>query len=241
MTKRVLAVLLGAAIVPGALADITGGAFRIDVSNEQGTGFLEFSSQNMTYHSQLDTWVWELAAPLEVRSASGALLATLDGANVVYVADPIIGLNFAVTSGASATTFTISSALLSFPTINPAEGQASAGMTVTDMDGNGATATGSLAGGKSYGAYYNGFQTVSFRNLVSSISVGPNGTATGSESYGFVPLGSVSDMSSVWDFTLSAHDSAAGTSRYEVRPVPEPASLVALALGAASLLRRRRK
>ncbi len=240
MNRRVSTVFLMGLIVPAAMASLGGGAFRIEASSELGNGSIEISASELIYNPIQDSYSWQMAGPRDIRSESGALIGTLNQANVLYVVDPIITLNFLATAGGAATTFTITSALLSFPTINPAEAQASAGITVTDNNGDGATIAGLLPGSRTYGSNYNGLLATPFAYLASGVSAAPNQTAINAESFGFATIGAVSDMSSQWDFRLTAFDSASGTSRYEVRAVPEPATLAVLGLGMAALLRRRR-
>ncbi|MHB9038345.1 MAG: hypothetical protein ACYC64_16950 [Armatimonadota bacterium] len=155
-------------------------------------------------------------------------------------ADPVITLNFVVLSGTSNTSFTISSALLSFPAIN-AEGTASAGVTVTDINGDTATATGLIPGSKFYEAAYNGSSV--FAKLVTSpIVAAAYGSTTGSENVPpWVGMGSVSSMQSKFSFSLTPGDSASGTSVYTIREVPEPTCLGVLAMGLVGLAAGRRR
>lgn len=225
-----------------AQAGIFGGGFNITAESSLGIASAQIAIENFEYNAKDETWTWALEGPIELRSAEGALVATLSEATSFYQADPVVTLGFFVIAGAADTHFQVSSALLSFAGIPSANGQASAGMTLTDSDQNGATLTGHL-GGKAYRAHYNGFLGASstFTSLVNGFGVGAGGSGVNAESFGFAPVGTtVNDMSSQFDFTVTANDLAGGTSRYEI--VPEPASMGALALGLGTLvLRRRRK
>lgn len=167
--------------------------------------------------------------------------------------DPEVGIEFGVRAGNSTMTFTISDDSiyegLSFALLNPTA-SASAGITLTDRNSDGATITGLFTGGKTNQASYNfiydynnnsvvaGSGSV-FANLVSGFSIGSGQTSTNSTDTGsqIIP-GTVSSIESEFKFMLSPRDGAAFTSTFSV--VPEPATIGLLGLGTLSLLRRKR-
>jgi len=234
-----------AALSSAATAGVLGGGFVITAENEFGTAHAEISMDAFTYHEASNpadsTWEWNLAAPIHLYSDGGNLIGTLNEAHGFYKADPIVTLGFFVTAGLSDTHFTVTSALLSFPTIPNANGQASVGMTLTDSNHDGATMTGAYADGKAYRAFYNGFAPGGsvFTSQIGTYSVGSGGSDVRAAVDGFRPVGaSVSDMSAQFDFIVTANDLAGGTARYEI--VPEPASIGAIAMGLGALVMRRR-
>jgi hypothetical protein len=204
---------------------------RVEATNQLGSATFVVDSAEAEQHN--DTWTWSLQSPVELLTTSNQLIATIDSASLSYVADPQVGLNFGVIAGSLDTMFTISSATLSFPALNPAEGRASAGISVTDGNRDGASLTGNIAAGKSYRASYNG-GTV-FADLVSDDSTGiAFGTFTSSDAnpaIGFSPIaGSLTSMKTEFSFTIRAMDSAGGTSIF-VTQIPEPSSLVLVLFG----------
>jgi hypothetical protein len=201
------------------------------------TGFL--SELNLPAAGTLvgDTFSWSTAGPVDVWNTDHTvLLATIDNWSISLIEDPVVNLNFSVTAGSSDTTFTVSSAVVSFGTLVNPKAYASAGIMVTSDD-SGATLTGLLSG-KCYQAIYNG-STV-FANLVDGITVLPSDMASSigrSPSSGWTTINdNVSSMQSQFRFTLSAEQQASGMSRFEV--VPEPIGLAFLALGALAFRRR---
>jgi hypothetical protein len=195
--------------------------------------------------SPSDPYTWSTLAPIEIRSNDNPadVLAWIDGLSVTYVEDPQVQLNFAVTAGTSATTFTISSATLNFPTIVNPQAFATAALTLTDGDSDGALLTGLFPGSTAYEARYGAATpTAVFADLVSPITAPADDSATGLQRLpmsGRVPiLGSVGSIESQFRFVLSANDSASGTSRFDVIPeiIPEPSTVVLLATGLAGML-----
>jgi hypothetical protein len=94
---------------------------------------------------------------------------------------------------------------------------------------------------RAYEANYNGLAPAGTNfaafipGLVVATPGGSNATSDGTG--GFLPIaGAVSSMSSRFAFTLSAHDSASGTSSFVV--VPEPASLALVLAGVLAFRRR---
>ena len=256
--RPVFALGLVVALAAGAAAGTVSNAiFRIEATNADGSGFLEFYANELVYNGSTNAWDWNKGVT-EILNGSGDTIAVLDSATMSLMIDPTpdkpyrINLGFAVHAGSSLTGFAIRSAMITFSgTLDPnmlqspaGGGRATASLGITDENGNGATllAVGQTGIG-AYRAHYNGWYpggTV-FSTLVNMVSAGPGGSGSGGQSY---PSGSgyqsinvaTSDMSAGLGFTLTAADSASGTTSYRI--LPEHAALGLAALGL--LLGRRR-
>lgn len=221
--------------------------FRLHASNAIGQGTFYVKFKQGTYIAAQQRYVWALAAPVTIFDThSGLPLARLLAASAEYIEDPVVNLSFNVEAGGILTNFEVASALLSFPTIDSPQGQASVGLSVTDTGSDGATLTGLVPGGGSYLAQYNGLAPggTTFAQLLQSVSASAGESNTDAANVpggnGFLPIaGGASDMSSRFDFQLTANDLASGTSHWEV-VVPTPSALAFLILGAAGLGRKRR-
>ena len=238
------ALALAALAVPSrAHAEFLGNLLEIQVSAGTNTG-----SFILNVSEPGNPFSYQLTEPVDIFSTQnpGTLLATIDGLSLFYDGDPQIILNFALTAGNANTNFSISSALVAFPSLTNPQASATAGITVTDNGTTGGSATGSFPGIKSYEASYNG-GTV-FADLVSPVVAPPGSSGIGSERFP-VPVGStiaipgsVSSMKAEFDFILTANDSASGTSNFTII-VPEPSSIFLAMFGGVALLfaARRRK
>jgi uncharacterized protein (TIGR03382 family) len=236
--------VVGAAAA-SASADISDVVFRITATGQNGDDVWVARLSDGGWNPD-GSWSWNLAAPVELRSESGALLGTLTQAGTHIIEDPQITLGFFVQAGNVPANFVIQSALLSFPTMTNPDGRMSGSVTVTDGGLDGATLTGNQAGGDFLWGQYNG--VVPTGTTFATIIQGPLNAAPGlsdSESenlppgVGFMPIaGNVSDMSLQWAFTLSANDVASGTGTYII--VPGPAGAGVLGLAGLAVLRRRR-
>ena len=214
-----------------AQANITGGAFNITAHNAAG----DFATIKVPLPFGGSPWIWSSSQRIEMRSnRTGELIAVLNppghSSSVEYIDDPVVGMNFAVESGPTTTTFTITSALLSF---TPMDGEAriTAGFSCTDVDGDGATLTGIGNPSGAQGAYlaqYNGFAGTltgsTFDEEIQSMSAGVFSTSVTSVDHppvGFLSIpATVSDMSVMISFMLSPNDLASGTSSFVIQPPP---------------------
>ncbi len=244
-----------------ALADITGDPLSLSVSSAAGTGTWRVRATDGVWSADHQTWSYDGANDprghldttagsttfgrwvFDVRdSATSEIVATLplDDISIEFQQDPQVILNIGVVAGAAATNFTISSALVSYGAIPNSIATASAGLSVTDRNGNGATLTGLYGGSNAYLAQYNGYVPggSTFTTLVGPIAAGAFLTGSGSGNAGPTNIGTTSDMSAQWSFTLSARDSATGTSTYIITPAP--GSMALLGVGGLLIGRRRR-
>jgi hypothetical protein len=178
--------------------------------------------------------------PCTVRDASNTTVATIKGLYIETLADPVVRWGFLVDAGATDTTFRLSSPVSTFaPMLNPAA-SATAAVTVTDEDGNGATATGQFLDGalpKVYQFHYNSPPTT-WTNLVDPVHAEAGSSAIGTSRWpstgsAVIPA-AVDQISTEYYFTLSANDQASGTSNFTV--VPEPSTVALLAASALGVL-----
>ncbi len=243
--KRALALAFICLWSVSAYGDFVGPLVRIEVENDEGSGAIEFpvdlAGLPIPPHAlEKIEWALENSRSIFSDDNPGNALAVLESLAVTLDGDPAVSLNFSLTSGGSATTVTITSATVFFaPIVNP-EAYAVAGVTLTDNNSNGATATGLQSGVKLYEATYN--TTVGWADLVGSLSALVDNTAIGNERMPLVGRqvipATVSSIQSEFKFILSAGDSISATSRFYV--IPEPAAMSLLAIGGLALLRRRR-
>ena len=136
---------------------------------------------------------------------------------------------------AGLTAFSIGSGPLGLAPVNGVQGIASASVGVTDVLGGGAELAPDGAG--MYRAFTNGSDT--FTNLLgSSLVAGEFSSAQSDDNFGLAAIaGPVSQIAAEWNFTLTAFDTAAGTSTFSITPAPGAVSL----LGFAGLVAARRR
>ena len=235
-----------AVLAAAAQAGITDPGLLITATNANGTGSYTVFLSNGTWSSDHSTWEWtsDTNGYDIYDTVNFTKLAHVSLMHCKMQADPSVIVNFNVTSTSVATTFSVTTGVLSFGAMTNPSARASAGMTITDNDSDGATDTGLHAGGKNYRANYNGTIPLgtSYANLVGSFTAPVDDSNSASEASPLVGyntiVGSVSSMQAEFDFTLSANDSASGTSFYEIIPAPG-ATLVLAGAGMMALRRRR--
>ena len=240
---REIALAAGVVALAGsatAWGDIGDPVLIYEATNAMGSGSFTVSEDDGAWDG--DTWFWMAFEPIQIFTDSGDLIVTLTQGSALFQEDPVIGLGFAVLAEDFDTTFTITSATLTFDTITDAEGRTSGGITLTESNGDTALLTGLQAGGTLFHADYNSGST--FANLLTGpFSEGDAfGTTSATDEFpaggAFAPMGDVSDISVEWSFELSANDQASGTSVFVV--IPTPASFALIAIGGLVAGRRRR-
>lgn len=228
------AILLAIGARPVRAGEISDEVLVVTAVNASGAASYVVSFDPAYFDPATGTYDWVAPAPIVLTAPGGAPVARIEGLSTTLHVDPVISVNFLLSAGSSDTTFTISSAVLSFDPISNAAGGSSAQVGLTDLNGNGVSLVGGQAGGsKSYRAEYNGpgAGTQVFAELVDNLSSGAWGSDADSEVYptgGGMALiaGPVSSMQAQFAFTLTAGDRVSGTSVYVI--VPEPTGVAAL-------------
>lgn len=249
-TRLSLAVLLGAA--PAAVASHTY-QVTITATSSLGTATTTFTGNDAFLRAgtvntaplgsslgeQALGWAWNQSSST-VMSSGGTALATVGRTATSFIDDPVVLLGFNVQAGAADTLFTISSIFVSTDPLTPYQvTAASAAITATDGGaGNGTSVVGALPGGNAFAFRNNGIDfgylitggtSSGFQSLVASGTYSSPAAITG-----------ISTISSVFSFTLSANDTASGTSLYRIDVIPAPAASAVL-LGAGLLAGSRRR
>lgn len=203
------------------------GSLAISNSSWRAEGYAAKDTQHIV-------WVYSSSSPIDIKSDSGDVIGTISTLSLSADEDPEISVNFACTAGSTPTTFSFSNSMpVNIPNGNA---YATAGLTLTDRYQDGASITG-LLGGKCYQATYNS-PSVEFASLISGFGITTNPrTLTSCADYGWSHPGvPVSYIASSFSFTLSAWDSASGTSSYQIEETPEPGSIAAMIIGLTSLM-----
>jgi MYXO-CTERM domain-containing protein len=236
------------ALTSVAGADISSAVFIIQASNSLGTAQWQASVRDGDF-AEPGMFRWTMRDPVELTSATGERIATINSASLTVHEDPDVALNFNVASGVLDTVFTITSAQVSFATIGQAEGRASASINATDLGGDGVSLQPSAAQSGAFTTRYNGVLpggSVFHDFFDTSVSTAvPGGTVSVAADYpgggAFSPIaGAVTNISSRFSFSLSAQDVAAGTSFFRVQAVPSPTGAGLLGLAGLVAVRRRR-
>ncbi len=240
---------------PTALAQLSDSLYYVEVCRADlgmCVGYYSVPTSAATWNGS--SWIWQLAEDQEITNPELGTLGTVRQGSFIEItpsrgglrSNPAVNLGFAMQAGNAETTFTVRSALLSFPTIANPSGRAHTAITATDgvdEEGGLLTGLGTGAGGGAYLAQYNTFvpNGTTFTELVSSITIPALDGATLNEAYpsdgSWQPIGvPVSNISTQISFTISANDLASGTSLFEI--VPEPSALLLGLLGLGWLRRR---
>lgn len=220
-----------------ASASVTDPYIFIRATNASGTGTLSIPVADTT-PGPGGSILFSLASPVDIMSGP-TVIASITQLNSTV--RPLAGaqpntitMSFTFFAGSSTTRFEVESTLFTFDPLLTEAARATAGVTVTDSDSNGVTATGNGPNGTFYNARYNGQPGTTFANLISgpvSAAAGQSNTADDRSppGSGFTTISGANDMSVKWDFNLSAGDQIGGTSAYLIIPAPGAAALLGLA------------
>lgn len=167
-------------------------------------------------------------------------MANIELVDLEFDPDPFVLNNVLVTNTSGATqTYTIGTIL---PTTFAAPSLISGSITTQVIDGgsDGATAA-ALPGSSIYKALIDGVTVATMQDDVFLVTAPAEGVDNALDSFGpavnAVPVGSFIGITLT--FSLTPGDTASILSRFDVVPIPEPATLTLLALGGVLLVRRR--
>lgn len=225
----VVAVAILFILGPSANADFIGTVLTVEASSSLGSAS---QSWDLPAGASGDLQ-WTLDERCEFLGPGNEFIGSINNAVVGLMGDPVVSLSFAVNAGNAATTFTLTTALVSFSPLTNVTAYASAGVTLTDgnaLPGNGASLDLVPPRTGLYQATYNGGTT--FIELLASQSKSGPGSISAASNSGILSIaGAVTDIQASYSFTLSADDDASGTSRFEVTGVPEPSTFALLLCG----------
>ena len=235
-SSSTFAAVAGVSIAAGALsanAGIVGDAFLISATNTSGTSTYAVPASSLVWTG--DSWLFDSPSGWSHTMSNGV---TLNSISTEYVEDPMIFFNFGASTGGVATTFMVSSATLTFPSLLNPNAYASSGIALTDNGGGGAGIVGNF-GSNSYNTVYNG--ATIFDSQQPSFGFGASfatQTQNANNTSGVVIPGFVSSMRAAWNFDVAANDSVGVTSTWVI--IPAPGAMGLLGLGGFMIARRRR-
>lgn len=252
MTSVLAAVISASAFAAGA--QITDPLITISASSSLGSGSASFNSGDIGAVAQPNGGiVFILFNPLTIvdqnnnniigRVTQLSVVNNADNTDTPSTPDALTSIGFTVFAGDADTTFNMTASFINTGSVLDAALRATASVNVTDNTGDGATLTGLGAGGTFFNTAYNGGTT--FADVVTGPLVAP---AIGSNDSSqdvpaapgtFTPIGvALNNIQAQFNFSLTAGDSAGGTSGFFSIPTPATGSLLALA-GLAAARRRR--
>ena len=248
MSKKLCAICVAAggalALASAASATLSDPFIFVRATNASGTGTFAVPLID-TMPGPNGSTTFSLASPVDIMDGPN-VIGTLTQLNSTV--RPLLGgqpntvtLSFTFFAGSSDTTFEVLSTVFTFDSpLKDEAGRATAGVTITDSDGNGASSVGTLGQGAHYRASYD---TNTFADLLAGqLTAGNGGSNTASDRSpvnGFSPLaGGADSMSAQWGFTLSANDQIGVTSSFFI--IPAPGALALMGLGGLTMARRRR-
>ena len=249
--SRTIAVLAAASAF-AAGAQVSDPLITISASSSLGSGSVSFSSSDLGAITQPNGGIaFILFNPLTIvdqqnnniigRITQLNVISNADNTDTPLTADALTSIGFVASAGDADTTFNMTASLINTGSVLNAALRATASVNVTDTNGNGATLTGLGAGGTFFNAAYNGGTT--FADLVTG-PLSTVGSADSSQDFPaapgiFSPIGvSLSSIQAQFNFSLTAGDSAGGTSGFFSIPTPASAALFGIA-GIAAIRRRR--
>lgn len=219
--------LAAAALAPIASADVSPFAIDVQVSSSLGSGELQVDVLSANFEADTGWMSWSQTTPVQIRDPNNnQVIATLQSATLT-VLGPNVTFNATVRAGAADATVALAAVELGFEPVAPgvAIGRATAAVSVTDTDNNGATVRGVGAAGTGVFRARTNHGAQNFSTLVSQVTVGPMGTAAGSQNdppVGFRTVNwATNEMDSLLSFTLTRNDIASATTTYELRNVPD--------------------
>jgi hypothetical protein len=237
--KRVARVVCALALITlpcAALADVSDVVLAIHALSGRTEGSLEITVDQGTWEGDNFFWSTDVAIPI---MSGSEVLGTFGPGHLELYADPSVALGFSFQSGDVPLSVTISSALLSFPSMPNPAARTSAAATLLDLSGAGAALTGTGPGGFAYRALFEDGSTFA-SGIPELVVTPPESLAATSFTYpgvGYVPVSpSHTGISAQWSFMVTARAMVSGSSEFEI--IPEPASLLLLAVG-LGLVRRR--
>lgn len=200
----------------------------LEVKNAQSTALLEigFFDGEWTPGHEGTERTWKLSEPVELKDASGSLLARLHDTEITMTRGAFYSQMFTLIVEAGDLPIEVRATLgaISFPDLPSASAQArvQASFGLSELGGNGGSLTDPEPHGTTgmYSAQYNGAapNATLLRNLMSTVSCSPGPcNASGSEGpYTLTFSEPVSSLSSQVRFLLSAGDQALANTQYKI-------------------------
>lgn len=220
-------VAAGLVFAPNAWGGISDDVLVISASSAEGKGNLTIRFADCTYDPAELKLVWEATSAIDlVDPANGNVIGTVQSGNVIVRKFVRMNLVLELSAGGAETTFTVDSPQLSFDAVaaDIAEGEASASLSASDLDGDGFRLTG--PSGALYRARFNGRAPlgVAFADLLGNLE-GSGGTSSALQrepAFGARAFGAeVRDISFQLNFALTDRDQVSMSFSYRLRPEPE--------------------